>query len=156
MGCHFLLQGIFLTQGSNLGLSALQADALPSEPPGKPLLYAAAAVYATCLQLRERVKANVAKCLTVGELSCRLHGSGSEMAQSCLTFCDHMDCSIPGSSIYGIFQARVLEWVATSLSRGSSRTRDRTQYPTLEADTLTSEPPGKPKLSCFYLYYQTH
>ena len=35
--CHFLLQGIFLTQGSNSGLSALQADSLPSEPPGNPL-----------------------------------------------------------------------------------------------------------------------
>ena len=38
-----------------------------------------------------------------------------------------MDCSLPGSSIHGIFQARVLEWVAISFSRGSSRPRDRTQ-----------------------------
>jgi len=37
-----------------------------------------------------------------------------------------MDCSLPGSSIHGIFQARVLEWVAISFSRGSSRPRDRT------------------------------
>ena len=37
MGCHFLLQRIFPTQGSNLESPALQADALPSEPPGKPL-----------------------------------------------------------------------------------------------------------------------
>ena len=41
--------------------------------------------------------------------------------------CDHMDCSLPGSSVHGIFQPRVLEWVAISFSRGSSRTRDRTQ-----------------------------
>ena len=38
-----------------------------------------------------------------------------------------MDCSLPGSSVYGIFQTRVLEWVAISFSRGSSRPRDRTQ-----------------------------
>ena len=36
-----------------------------------------------------------------------------------------MDCSLPGSSVHGIFQARVLEWVAISFSRGSSRPRDR-------------------------------
>ena len=38
-----------------------------------------------------------------------------------------MDCSLPGSSIHGIFQARVLKWVAISFSRGSSRPKDRTQ-----------------------------
>ena len=49
----------------------------------------------------------------------------SEVAQSCLTLCDPMDCSLPGSSIHGIFQARVLDWVA--ISGGSSRPKDRTQ-----------------------------
>ena len=39
----------------------------------------------------------------------------SEVAQSCLTLCDPMDCSLPGFSVHGIFQARVLEWVAISL-----------------------------------------
>ena len=38
--------------------------------------------------------------------------SESDVAQSCLTFCDPIDCSPPGSSVHGIFQARVLEWVA--------------------------------------------
>ena len=42
--------------------------------------------------------------------------SESEVAQSCPTLCDPMDCSLPGSSIHGIFQARVLEWVAISFS----------------------------------------
>ena len=41
--------------------------------------------------------------------------------------CDPMNCSLPGSSVHGIFQARVLEWVAISFSRGSSRPRDRTR-----------------------------
>ena len=40
----------------------------------------------------------------------------SEVTQSCSTLCDPMDCSPPGSSIYGIFQARVLEWVVISFS----------------------------------------
>ena len=47
----------------------------------------------------------------------------SEVAQSCPTLCDPMNCSLLGSSIHGIFQARVLEWVAISFSRGSSRAR---------------------------------
>ena len=42
--------------------------------------------------------------------------SESEVAQSCLTFSDPMDCSLPGSSIHGIFQARVLEWGAIAFS----------------------------------------
>ena len=40
------------------------------------------------------------------------------VAQSCPTLCDPMDCSPPGSSVHGIFQARILEWVAISFSRG--------------------------------------
>ena len=48
-----------------------------------------------------------------------------EVAQSSLTLCNPMDCSLPGSSVHGIFQAIVLEWIAISFSRrGSSRPRD--------------------------------
>ena len=47
-------------------------------------------------------------------------------AQSCLTLCDPTDCSPPGSSVHGILQARILEWVAISFSRGSSQLRDQT------------------------------
>ena len=50
----------------------------------------------------------------------------SEVTQSCPTLCDPTDYSPLGSSIHGIFQARVLEWVAISFSRGSSQPRDRT------------------------------
>ena len=53
--------------------------------------------------------------------------SQSEVAQSCPTLCDPMDCSLPGSPVHGVFQARLLEWVATSFSRGSSQLRDWTQ-----------------------------
>ena len=46
------------------------------------------------------------------------------LAQSCLTLCDPMDYSLPGSSIDGVLQARILEWVALPFSRGSSQPRD--------------------------------
>ena len=48
------------------------------------------------------------------------------VAQLCLTLCDCVDCSPPGSSVHGIFQARIVEWVAISFSRGSSPSRDWT------------------------------
>ena len=48
-------------------------------------------------------------------------------AQSCLTLCNSMDCSPAGSSVHGIFQARILEWVVISYFRGSSRPRDQTR-----------------------------
>ena len=67
----------------------------------------------------------------------------NEVAQSCLTLCDPVDCSLPGSSIHGIFQAWVLEWVAIYFSRESFQLRDWTQVPTMQADALPSEPPGK-------------
>ena len=51
----------------------------------------------------------------------------SEVAQSCPTLCDLMDYNLPGSSVHGIFQARILEWVAISFSRGSAQPRDQTQ-----------------------------
>ena len=50
----------------------------------------------------------------------------SEVTQSCPTLCNPMDCSLPGFSIHRIFQARVLEWVAISFSRGSSQPRNQT------------------------------
>ena len=48
-------------------------------------------------------------------------------AQLCLTLCEAMDCSLPGSSVHGIFQARILEWVAMPSSRGSSQPMGCTQ-----------------------------
>ena len=51
----------------------------------------------------------------------------SEVTQSCPTLCDPMDCNLSGSSIHGIFQARVLAWIAISFSRGSSWPRNRTR-----------------------------
>ena len=90
--CHFLVQGIFLTQGLNLGLLNCQVASLPLTPPKKPYF-------------RER------------EL----------VTQLCPTLHNPMDCSPPGSSVHGIPQARILQWVAIPFSRGSSRPRDQTQ-----------------------------
>jgi len=63
-----------------------------------------------------------------------------------------MDYSVPGSSVHGILQARILEWVAISFSRGSFQPRDcEPGSPTLQADSIPSEPPGK----LFFLWYRS-
>ena len=51
---------------------------------------------------------------------------GTLSAQSCATLCGLMEGSLSGSSVYGIFQAKILEWVVISSSRGSSKPRDQT------------------------------
>ena len=56
-----------------------------------------------------------------------------------------MDCSPPGSSVFGISQARRLEWVAISFSRGSSQLKASTHISSLAGGCFTTEPPGKPK-----------
>ena len=64
-----------------------------------------------------------------------------EVTQSCPTLCNPMDCNLPGSSVHGIFQARILEWVVISFSKESSQPRDYTWSHTLQADSLPSEAP---------------
>ena len=66
-----------------------------------------------------------------------LKESQSEVAQSCLTLWDSMDCSPPGFSIHGVFRARILEWVAISFSRGSFPPRGRTQVSRIEGRCFT-------------------
>ena len=57
-----------------------------------------------------------------------------------------MDCKLPGTSVYGILQARILEWVAVPFSRRSSWPGNQTpRSPVLQTDSLPSEPPGEPK-----------
>ena len=65
-------------------------------------------------------------------------------AQSCLTLCDPKDCNPPGSSVHGLSQARVLEWVAMPFSRGSSQPGMKPKSPALAGRFFTAEPPGKP------------
>ena len=68
------------------------------------------------------------------------------VTQSCLTLCDPMVYSLPGSSVHGILPAGILEQVAIPYSRGSSQSRDQTRSPSLQADSLLSEPSEKPHL----------
>ena len=51
-------------------------------------------------------------------------GAASSVVQSCLTLCNPVDCSLPGSSLLKILQARILQWIALSFSRGYSPLRD--------------------------------
>ena len=66
-------------------------------------------------------------------------------------FCDPMDCSSPGSSVDGILQARILEWVAIPFSRGSSRPRDRSWVSCIAGRFFTAESPGKPSFTVLQL-----
>ena len=61
-----------------------------------------------------------------------------------VTLCYPMDCSLPGSSVHGIRQAKILEWVAMTFSRVSSPSGIKPGFPALQADSLLSEPLGKP------------
>ena len=60
------------------------------------------------------------------------------VTQSCLTFWEPMDCSLTGSSVRGILQARILGWVAIPFSRGSSQPRDRTRVSCIAGGFFTS------------------
>ena len=120
VGCHDFLQEIFPTQGSNPHLLCLmhwQAGSLPLVPPGKPL------------------KKNMCVCVCV----CVHAHTHAKLLQLCRLF-DPMDCCLPGSSIHGIFQARILEWVAIFSSR-RSWPKD---WRILAGGFFTTEPPGKP------------
>ena len=66
----------------------------------------------------------------------------AQSPQSCLTLSDPIDCSPPGSSVHGILQTGILEWVDMPFSRPSSQPKDRTGSPSLQADSLPTDPPG--------------
>ena len=65
------------------------------------------------------------------------------VAQSCLTLCDPMDCSLPGFSVHGILQAGILEWTAIPFSRGTSQPRDQTLVSCLAGRFFTVWATGK-------------
>ena len=82
----------------------------------------------------------------VESVQCKKVPKGVKFLSSVGLFCDPMDSSPPGSSVHGIFQARTLEWVAISFSRGSSQLRARTHISYIKGGFFTTEPPGKPIL----------
>ena len=96
VSCHFLLQEILPTQGSNLHLLHWQMNSLALSHLGNSQ---------TCLHV----------CVCAKSL------------QSCLTLCDPVDCSLPGSSVQETLQARILEWVAMPSSRRCFQPRDQTR-----------------------------
>ena len=126
MGCHFLLQGIFPTQGLNPGLPHCRQTLYP-------LIHGCCCCCCVTSVMSDSVRPQTrqptrlprpwdspGKNTGVGRhflLQCMKVKNESEVAQSCLTLSDPMDCSPPGSSVHGIFQARVLEWGAIAFSR---------------------------------------
>ena len=68
----------------------------------------------------------------------------SAQSLSCIRLCDPMACNWPGFSVHGISQARIMELVAISSSRGSSQPRDQTHISYIAGQFFTIEPPGKP------------
>ena len=74
------------------------------------------------------------------------------LAQSCLTLCNPMNCSLPGSSVHGLLQARILEWVFPSLGDLLDPGIEP-RFPALQTDSLPSEPPGKP--NAFFILLPT-
>ena len=109
---------------------ALQTDSLPFEPPGMPLplfdcCYVASVVFESVRPHRWQPTRLLCSWDSPGKntrvgfhflLQCMKVKSESEVAQSCLTLSDPMDCSLPGFSVHGIFQARVLKGVAIAFS----------------------------------------
>ena len=76
------------------------------------------------------------------------------VVKSCPTLCNPTDCSPPGSSIHGISQVRILEWIAISFSRGLLDQGIETMSPTFQADSLIFEPPGKPVIEGMWAFLQ--
>ena len=75
----------------------------------------------------------------------------SLVAQLCLTLCNPLDYSLPGSSVHEILQARILEWVATPFSRGPSQPKDQTNIstsPALQVDSLPLSHLRSPSENC--------
>ena len=114
VGCHILLQGMKEKSESEVAQSCLTlSDPTDYSPPGS-------SVHGFSRQEHW----SGAPLLATGICSCRTRSYfvcvHTKLLQSCLTLCDLMDCSPPGLSVHGIFQARILEWVAMASSRGSS------------------------------------
>ena len=122
MGFHALTQETFLTQDLKPCLLCLlpwQMCSLPLAPPGK-------ANYFSNYSPKEW-----------NHISCCLVTNHDQI------FCGHMDYSLPGSSLYGILQARILEWVAISFSRRSSWPKGSTHISCFAEGFFTTEPPRK-------------
>ena len=158
VGCHFLLQRMKVKSESEVAQSCpTRRDPMNCSPPGssiRGIFQARVLEWETTHGLVYFTNAESQRCRDISTQGITKGSKGepriswvfawkkSEVAQSCPTLYDPMDCSLSGSSIHEIFQARVLEWIAMSFSRGSSWSRNRTRVSRI-ADTLPSEPQGK-------------
>ena len=140
-GLPFPSPGDLPNPGIEPGSSALEADALTSEPPGKPNVSATAKSLQSCPTLCDPIdssppgspisgilQAKNTEVVCHFLLQCVKVKSESEVAQSFPTLSNPMDCCLPGSSIHGIFQARVLEWGAIAFSDVSARIEQLSKY----------------------------
>ena len=123
VGSLSLLQGDLPNPGIEPRSPILQAYSLPAEPQGKPK-YKYYNIYL--------IQAYIHMCVC------------AQLFHSCPTLCDPMDFRLPGSSLHGIFPARILEWVAMPSSRGSSWPSDQICVSCIASRFFTAEPPGKP------------
>ena len=113
-GLPFPSPGDLHDPGIKSGSPALEADFLPYEPPGKPLKWSFCKLF--CFTgITELVSGTFSFKLRVVWF-CTQSAASAKLLQSCPTLSNPMDCSLPGSSIHGIFKARVLEWGAIAFS----------------------------------------
>ena len=106
------------------GLSGSMWDLVPW--PGVKLRPPALGVLATQWPAKSSKPLSVSRKLSLREMYVSINSTCAKSLQSCLTLCDHMDCSPPGSSVHGILQAKIPEWFAMPSSRGSSLPGDGT------------------------------
>ena len=111
VGCHFLLQGIFLTQGSNLSLLPWQADSLPQCHLGSPFKH-----YLSKYKKKAAFETSSYWTHIWLDSNLIIAAAVAKLLQLCPTLWDPIDGSPPGSPVPGILQARTLEWVAISFS----------------------------------------
>ena len=103
-------------------------------------------IYQMCVYMHRSLSLSLCVCVCVCVCVC-----STLSCFSCVRLCDSMDCSLPGSSVHGIFQARIREWVAMPSFRRSSRPEDRLCVycrSCIAGRFFTTEPPGK----SHYLY----
>ena len=128
VGCHALLQGTLPTQGLNPGLPhcrwILYNKSLLMKVKVKSL--SPVRLFGTPWTAAHQAPPSMGFSRQEYWSGVPLLPAAAKSLQSCLTLCDPIDCSPPGVPVSGILQARTLEWVAISFSRGSSRPRDWT------------------------------
>ena len=125
--------------------STFQVDSSLSEAQGKPMNTAVGNI-SLLEEIFPTQESNQGPTLHADSLPAELPGKPKNVlvTQLCPSLCNPMDCSLPGSSVHRILQARILGWVAIPFFRGSFQPAIESRSPVLQTDSLLSEPPGKP------------